>query len=118
VTTSGWTYATTGLLSAGNGSFKPYGIVNTDLQDTDGIPNAQHNPFLEGQVTFDFAITNPSHIAIDVTSANLYFGTVPDIQTGVATVPEVSTWAMMVAGLGLVGLHVRRRKPGPRMINA
>jgi hypothetical protein len=118
VTTSGWTYATTGLLSAGNGSFKPYGIVNTNLAHTDGIPNAQHNPYLEGPVTFDFSITNPSNAAISVTSANLYFGTVPDIHAGVATVPEAGTWAMMMAGLGLVGLQMRRRKPGPRMIHA
>ncbi len=109
VTTSGWGYATSGLLSAGNGSFKPYGIVNSNLVRTDGIPNGQHNPYLEGPVTFDFSISNASHTAINVTSASLYFGTAPDIQTA-APIPEADTYAMMLAGLGLVGFAVARRK--------
>ena len=118
VSASGWAYATTGLLAAGNGSFKPYGIVNANIQPTGGIPDAPHNPYLEGPVTFDFSITNPGHSAISVTSANLYFGTVPDIQTGVPTVPEANAWAMMLAGLGLMALQLRRRNPGQHLIRA
>jgi hypothetical protein len=109
VSASGWAYnSSSGLLSAGNGSFKPYGIVNSNLITTDGIPNAQHNPYLEGPVTFDFSITNPSNSVINVTSASLYFGTKPDIQIAVA-VPEPETYAMLLAGLGLVGFAARRK---------
>jgi hypothetical protein len=59
-------------------------------------------------VTFDFSITNPSNSVINVTSASLYFGTKPDIQIAVA-VPEPETYAMLLAGLGLVGFAARRK---------
>lgn len=109
--TSGWTYSS-GLLSAGSGSFKPYGIVNGNVTVTDGIPNGQHNPYLDGPATFVFSITNPTNTPLSLTSANLYFGTQPDIQTGIITtpVPEPGTFALSFAGLVLIGFIAYSRK--------
>ena len=36
----------------------------------------------------------------------------------VGSVPETQTWAMMLAGLGLVGLQLRRRKDGRHLLRA
>lgn len=109
--TAGWGYNSgDGLLAAGNGSsFKPYGIVNGNLDNTDGIKNSPHNPYLMGPVTFDFAIANPGHVAVDVASANFYFGTAPDMQAGIPAIPEPEAYALILVGLGLVGLAARRR---------
>jgi len=105
--TSGWTYdGSTGLLAAGGGSFKPYEIVNDSIIVNDGIPNAQHNPYLRGPVTFHFAITG-SYDDLVVSEASFYFGTGPDILTAV---PEPETYAMLLAGLGLLGFAVNRRR--------
>ncbi len=108
VNTAGWKFdSSTGKLAPDG--YKPYGIVNSNLVSYDGIPNIQHNPYLNGPVTFDFAIANSGNVPITVTSANLYFGTGPDIRVAVP-VPEPQTYALMLAGLGLVGFAARRRK--------
>jgi PEP-CTERM motif/Matrixin len=44
---------------------------------------------------------------------DLDFAALSDIGWQVAAVPEADTWAMFVAGLGLIGLVVRRRRPSP-----
>ncbi len=52
-----------------------------------------------------------------VNSIQLQFGATSDavLYSGATTaVPEVATWAMMIAGLGLVGASMRRRKPPSR----
>jgi hypothetical protein len=115
--TSNWTYnSATHLLAAGAGSFKPYGIANNNISVSDGIPNGQHNPYLNGPVTFVFSITNPNQTSLSLTSANFYFGTAPDIQTGtiesfvVSSIPEPESYALMLAGLGLLGFIGRHRK--------
>jgi hypothetical protein len=38
--------------------------------------------------------------------------------SGLVPVPETETWAMMLAGLGLVGLQLRRRNAGQHVIHA
>ncbi|MGO9443584.1 MAG: FxDxF family PEP-CTERM protein [Thiobacillaceae bacterium] len=38
--------------------------------------------------------------------------------TAISAVPETNTWTLMLAGLGLVGLRMRRRLDGARGINA
>ena len=59
-----------------------------------------------GEGNVDFA----AHVAgLNTTVTSGYFG-------GSAPVPEADTWAMMVAGLGLVGMSLRGRKKGARPI--
>lgn len=47
-------------------------------------------------------------------SGYCYLGTGGNIRTlvsGVATVPEAATWALMIGGFGLTGLTLRQRRP-------
>lgn len=72
-----------GSVSGLNASFT--GAMNIDLNDGFGLPYA----FYQTSTT-------------DFGSANLSFTTAP--------VPEPETWALLLGGLGAVGLMVRRRK--------
>ena len=45
-----------------------------------------------------------------LTFTNQPVGTISGALTATISVPEPATWAMMVAGFGLVGLGVRRRR--------
>lgn len=75
--------------------------------------NGPHNPFYLGSVTFALYTTNLSStggtdgISIDQNSVYFEFGTKPDV---LLAVPEPETYAMMLAGLGLMGFIARRRK--------
>jgi hypothetical protein len=96
------------LLSAGNASWKPYGIVNNNVTaDTDGIKNAQHNPYLLGPVTFAFTLDELNGVVPDVTEATFYFGTEPDTITG-TPIPEPGTLTLLGGGLLLI-LGLSRR---------
>lgn len=104
VSSSPFDWEVTGTASpllAPNG-FKPFGIVNNDITVTDGIPNNQHNPYLNGPVTFSFTLEGLTEIP-DITQATFYFGTDGDTQTGqTGLVPEPS--AVLLLGSGLLGL--------------
>jgi hypothetical protein len=105
----GWTLqASSGgwLLAAGAGSFKPNGIVNHNIQNLDGLGNAQHNPYLDGPVTFNFTLAGLNAIP-QVQGANLYFGTAPDVQKAS---PVPLPGALMLFGPGLAGLVLLRRR--------
>lgn len=113
----GWTYKpATGELEAGNGSLKPNGIVNSNIQTTDGIPNAQHNPYLNGPVTFHVGLEGLS-AAPAVQRVTFEFGTEPDSVVAypdgppippASAVPEPGT-LMLVGTATMAGGAVPRR---------
>jgi hypothetical protein len=106
-----WLFNASTFLLAPNG-LKPYGIVNSNITgNTDGVRNAQHNPYLLGPVTFTI---NFSGVApTDVSAATFLFGTVPDRQTGDRVpgpvVPEPASLLLVGTGL-LAGFRRWRRR--------
>jgi hypothetical protein len=100
---------TTWLLAAGDGSYKPYGVVNPNIQTTDGIPNGQHNPYIYGPVRFTLTLAGLTEIPI-ITGGSFYFGTGPDVIS--ASVPEPTTLLLLgagIVGIGIMGRKVRKR---------
>jgi len=108
VPTITWTYGADGLLAP----LPHQGIANNNIVTTDGIPNAQHNPYLIGPVTFTFLLTGGPTNGDPVVSEVLFrFGTgdgeaVPPSQT-----PEPASSMLVFLGLaGLGGFARLRRK--------
>lgn len=104
-------------------AYHPYGIVNTNYVapgGNGGLSNAQHNPLLVGPTTFTFALTGLSFIP-EVSSVTFLFGTVPDSQlgvtctgcdsgpTGITSVPEPNTLALIGLGMLSVAWAARRK---------
>ncbi len=133
---SDWSVSSTGSavsMSAGRG-LHPYGIVN-DSADTwvakhgrkGGLTNPQHNPYLEGPVTFTFSV-GPDSMLPTVTDFQFLFGTRPDVISGVCTsdnqcaptevppveTPEPGALAMFAAGLLGCALFINRRRRASR----
>lgn len=76
---------------------------------TDGVANFAWDGTYGSRYTLDYAAAVPYDNSGPVTG----FGTVEyrlHLEGTVQAVPEASTWGMMLAGLGLVGLAVRRRR--------
>jgi hypothetical protein len=80
----------------------------------DGLPAANHQPYLIGDTTFTLAVTGLT-AGTDLTSANISnvvfsFGTGPDSFLNGGVVPEPSTLAIASFGaLGFIGFGLRRR---------
>lgn len=83
---------------AGNNKGEPYVFVNFFLND----PNA----------TFDRIVFNQTNIGAGYESDNHTVGWYKDKGDGtvIPGVPEPATWLTMIAGFGLVGHQLRRRK--------
>jgi hypothetical protein len=134
-----WSASFTGdsvAMVAGKG-YHPYGIVNDSI-DTEvnanggrsgGLSNSEHNPYLEGPVTFNFLWPQSSESSIpSVSNVQFLFGTTPDYVDGtcvagctsspppVAT-PEPGALALFAAGLLGCALFVRRRRALARRLD-
>ena len=95
-------------LLAGSGSFKPNAIVNNNVAVADGVSNAQHNPLLNGPVTFTIGFTAGT-APTGISGVTFDFGTGPAVVTG-NLVPEPAYSSVLLLGILGVGLLLRRRK--------
>lgn len=98
---SGWSVTYNGAVSTlGDGAW--------GMGFTDGVANFAWDGHYGGRYTLDYAATVPvpqgSIAPFGHTVYRLH------LEGTVQAVPEASTWGMMLAGLGWVGLAVRRRK--------
>ena len=66
---------------------------------------SQGNPLNNRRVTFNFGGAAIDSVSFGSTQNSFELDTVS------GAVPEPTTWAMLVAGMGLVGVAMRRRKP-------
>jgi hypothetical protein len=103
---------TTPNLFAGSGSGKPNGIVTTNIDgSSDGLSNAQHNPYLVGPVTFSFTY---SGTVTSIDAATLYFGTSGDNQSGgsgttQSTTPEPASFILLGTILVIAGRFTQKK---------
>jgi hypothetical protein len=72
--------------------------------------NGPHNPFYLGPVTFALHTSFASTSNINISDVVFEFGTGPQCVTATSPIPEPETYAMLMAGLSLLGVVVRRRK--------
>jgi hypothetical protein len=90
---------------------QPYDLITgpLPLNNNSGFDN--FNPyFLE---TATFSVDCPTCMAgMDVSGVQISFGTNGTEVTGVAAVPEISTWAMLLLGFVGVGLLGYRKREG------
>jgi hypothetical protein len=107
------------------GYYTPAGAVsgcyvsssNTCLDNVSPFINLQQNVYWSATeyapnptTAWSFHMGMGYQLAYDKVNPN-YAWAVSSGDVGIAAVPEPDTWAMLLAGLGLVGVATRRRKP-------
>lgn len=93
---------------AGGSSFDQAGFyVHNDFTrlSVNGQPNGSSN-----SGTFQFGVKAGQNYGFYINSTD---GVLGRGQLSVSNIPEPGTWAMMIAGFGLVGAAMRRRRPAP-----
>jgi PEP-CTERM motif len=114
-TSDNWEWASvfgyTNYLTALNGAVgengPDLGILNSGVTSVGAsLTNNAHNPLYLGPVTF--RVSNTALTAnTQISGYQLHFGT-----NLAAPIPEPSTYALMLAGLGAIGFMARRRRQG------
>lgn len=102
----------------GSDHYYEHGMFDLYLHDAttdEGAPNSFHLTGIDLLSSGHFAFSDPpaSPFAVTIDFNNLTFEGVSQVGTGtvnVSTVPEPVTYAQLVAGLGLVGFAIRRKK--------
>lgn len=89
-------------------------VVVSDLAG--GAPIFSSGVFTtSGPAVDNFPIAASSAAGFEIRfGPDAYFVAIDHVNYSVSPVPEASTWALMAAGLGGMGLLMRRRRPGRR----
>jgi hypothetical protein len=118
------------ITGGGVGNEDGFGSFNVTLDTHDGYTDAWNSVILNLTASGSTTWSDASQVLIAnslgaVAAAHIYVAGDPvnasnlALATGyAASVPETETWAMMLAGLGLVGLQLRRRNAGQHVIHA
>ena len=77
------------------------------------VDNPPADPFAFAAYTVPFAGTASSVVITSISGAQAQFGW-DDVTIGTGVIPEPGTWAMLIAGFGLVGATLRRRERAVR----
>jgi hypothetical protein len=81
-----------------------YASANSSIKDND-----PHNPFYQGEVSF--TLTGLTGLTANSVISNVVFNFGTEPLVPVPSIPEPQTYALMLAGLGVVGFMARRRRP-------
>lgn len=136
---AGWTFSSLGFVESGlytqtrtlpeddvavGGQLRIFDPINHTSELTPSIPNPVFLPTASNQawsatINQDLvAIASASSLNVTIQNILIAYPTAQisknlvDLTIHTTPVPEVETWAMMLAGLGLVGLQLRRRTGG------
>ncbi len=108
-----WTVSSAYLAAAGNGSWKPAGIVNSSIDGhLDGLRDTEHNDYLFGPVTFQLTDADNTNLISGISNVTFDWGTVPDTTSGTLipdAVPEPASVTLLGSLLFGLGFAFRKK---------